>query len=237
VPGVDDEALARHGAVLGAASDAAAVAGLTLKSVKRRRERLAPLSYKNYLYETGANLALATYQRTGAGCSRQRVAYDSRRIADIEEWLTTKLGPLAHFEAVDQSAPAGAQFPRDDRDRVEAAGAPANDRARGVASRCLDCCAGSAHEVRSSVAVTCPAWPFRLGKAPWRAPLSDAEKHRRRNLLSRVGKTAENSSEPENSRRANAGSSPATIRCTGGRADRAVTVKSPSATSTEGSRL
>jgi hypothetical protein len=82
---------------------------LTLKSVKRRRERLAPLSYKNYLYEKGANLALATYQRTGAGRSRQRVAYDSRRIADIEEWLTTKLGPLAHFEAVDQSTQAGAE--------------------------------------------------------------------------------------------------------------------------------
>ena len=83
-PSVDDEILARHGAVLEAASDAAAVAGLTLKSVKRRRERLAPLSYKNYLYEKGANLSLATYQRTGAGYSRQRVAYDSRRIADIE---------------------------------------------------------------------------------------------------------------------------------------------------------
>lgn len=40
-PSVDDEILARHGAVLEAASDAAAVAGLTLKSVKRRRERLA----------------------------------------------------------------------------------------------------------------------------------------------------------------------------------------------------
>ena len=108
-PSVDDEILARHGAVLEAASDAAAVAGLTLKSVKRRRERLAPLSCKNYLYEKGANLALATYQRTGAGRSRQRVAYDARRIADIEEWLTTKLGPLARFEAVHQSAQAGAQ--------------------------------------------------------------------------------------------------------------------------------
>ena len=52
-PSVDDEILARHGAVLEAASDAAAVAGLTLKSVKRRRERLAPLSYKNYLYRKG----------------------------------------------------------------------------------------------------------------------------------------------------------------------------------------
>jgi hypothetical protein len=75
-------------------------------------------------------------------------------------------------------------------------------------SRCLDCCAGSAHEVRSCVAVACPAWPFRLGKSPWRIPLSDAEKARRRNLLAQVGKT---SSEPEKSRQANAGSPAAAI--------------------------
>lgn len=101
-PSVDDEILARHGAVLEAAAAAAAVAGLTLKTVKRRRERLAPVSYKNYLYEDGANLAMAIYQRAGAGHSRQRVAYDPRRIGDIKAWLTAKLGPLAEFEAVDQ---------------------------------------------------------------------------------------------------------------------------------------
>lgn len=37
------------------------------------------------------------------------MAYDSRRIADIEEWLTNKLGPLAHFEAVDQPTQADAE--------------------------------------------------------------------------------------------------------------------------------
>lgn len=33
---------------------------------------------------------------------------------------------------------------------------------------CLDCCAGSATEVRLCAAVKCPSWPFRLGKSPWK---------------------------------------------------------------------
>jgi hypothetical protein len=71
--------------------------------------------------------------------------------------------------------------------------------------RCIDCCGGSAEEVRKCMALTCPAWPFRMGANPWRAPLSEPEKARRRELLSRVGKIAGNSSEPEKSRRVNAG--------------------------------
>jgi hypothetical protein len=38
--------------------------------------------------------------------------------------------------------------------------------------KCLDCCCGSANEVRLCTAVDCPSWPFRLGKSPWRSPLS-----------------------------------------------------------------
>ena len=34
--------------------------------------------------------------------------------------------------------------------------------------RCLDCCIGSAHEVKHCGAVKCPSWPFRLGQNPWR---------------------------------------------------------------------
>lgn len=32
--------------------------------------------------------------------------------------------------------------------------------------RCVECCAGSAHEVRLCVSVTCPSWPFRMGSNP-----------------------------------------------------------------------
>jgi hypothetical protein len=77
--------------------------------------------------------------------------------------------------------------------------------------RCLDCCAGSADEVRKCMSVTCPAWPYRMGVSPWRAPLSEAEKVRRRQILARVGKMAGNSSEPEKSRRPDGASPTAAI--------------------------
>jgi DNA-binding XRE family transcriptional regulator len=122
-PSVDDEILARHGAVLEAAAHAAKVAGLTTKAVEHRRASLPPFSYEYYLYETGGNLRSALYQLrgpgrrrqrvlyqlTGPGRRRQRVAYDPRRIADIAGWLTDYLGPLAIFEAVTQPIQAGAE--------------------------------------------------------------------------------------------------------------------------------
>jgi len=59
--------------------------------------------------------------------------------------------------------------------------APAELRAMGheplspmeaIRARCLDC-AGSSDEVRKCVAMACPSWPFRTGKNPWRAPVSE----------------------------------------------------------------
>ena len=38
---------------------------------------------------------------------------------------------------------------------------------QAIRARCLDCCAGSADEVRKCVSLTCPSWPFRTGKNPW----------------------------------------------------------------------
>lgn len=35
-------------------------------------------------------------------------------------------------------------------------------------ARCLDCCGGSAQEVRYCTARKCPSWPFRMGQSPWR---------------------------------------------------------------------
>jgi hypothetical protein len=49
-----------------------------------------------------------------------------------------------------------------------------------------------ATEVRKCTAVRCPSWPFRLGANPWRAPLSEAERARRRERKARVGKRAGN---------------------------------------------
>ena len=39
--------------------------------------------------------------------------------------------------------------------------------------KCLDCSNDSAQEVRLCTAVDCPSWPFRMGRNPWRAPLSE----------------------------------------------------------------
>jgi len=50
---------------------------------------------------------------------------------------------------------------------------------RALRLKCLDCCNGSAQEVRLCTAVDCPSCPFRMGKNPWRAPLG-AEAHAQR---------------------------------------------------------
>lgn len=51
---------------------------------------------------------------------------------------------------------------------------------KALRARCLDCCCGSASEVRKCVAVECPSWPFRMGKNPFRQKrtLSDEQRQR-----------------------------------------------------------
>jgi hypothetical protein len=44
---------------------------------------------------------------------------------------------------------------------------------QAIRAHCLDCCGGSAHEVRRCMALRCPSWPFRTGKNPWRGPISE----------------------------------------------------------------
>lgn len=40
---------------------------------------------------------------------------------------------------------------------------------RAIRAKCLDCCAGSAHEVKLCPSSSCSLYPFRLGKNPNRA--------------------------------------------------------------------
>ncbi len=54
---------------------------------------------------------------------------------------------------------------------------------RALRLKCLDCCNGSAREVRLCTAVDCPSWPFRMGKNPWRRPLTGEERVERRARL------------------------------------------------------
>lgn len=53
---------------------------------------------------------------------------------------------------------------------------------RALRLKCLDCCNGSAREVRLCTAVDCPSWPFRMGKNPWAGPVSEARREHGRRL-------------------------------------------------------
>src|SRR5262245_57478176 len=61
------------------------------------------------------------------------------------------------------------------RDALQAAGFEPMSLAEAIRAKCLDCCAGSAQEVRYCVAVTCPSWPYRMGLNPFRAERSAAQ--------------------------------------------------------------
>ena len=58
--------------------------------------------------------------------------------------------------------------------------------------RCIDCCAGSSLEARLCTAVSCPSWPFRMGRNPWRAPVSEERRQLGRELAARRPRGAEN---------------------------------------------
>jgi hypothetical protein len=66
---------------------------------------------------------------------------------------------------------------------------------RALRLRCLDCCNGSAQEVRLCTAVDCPSWPFRMGRNPWRTPLDDQERAQRADRMKRNRAAASTSPE------------------------------------------
>lgn len=68
---------------------------------------------------------------------------------------------------------------------------------RALRLKCLDCCNGSVREVRLCTAVDCPRWPFRMGKNPWRRPLTGEERAERQARF--VGKSPAAPSEAQNS--------------------------------------
>lgn len=108
----DREMLADLGAWLQSAGDAATVTGRTLKAIKRQREygrgRMAPSPYSKILYGHGAylseGLAVAIYQRAGAGRSETRMVFSPERIPDPRAWLEARLGPLVHFDIAEAPA-------------------------------------------------------------------------------------------------------------------------------------
>jgi len=59
---------------------------------------------------------------------------------------------------------------------LEAAGFEPSSPMEVIRAKCLDCCAGSAQEVRYCVAASCPSWPYRMGSNPFRPPMSEERK-------------------------------------------------------------
>lgn len=60
-----------------------------------------------------------------------------------------------------------------------------------VRLRCLDCCGGSAQEVRYCTARKCPSWPFRMGTNPWRKERPPMNEEAKTALADRLAKARE----------------------------------------------
>jgi hypothetical protein len=58
---------------------------------------------------------------------------------------------------------------------------------KAIRRKCLECSGGSHAEVTDCLVRQCPLFPFRLGKNPWRAPVSEAQRQAsRRNVATLV---------------------------------------------------
>src|SRR5882672_4763556 len=65
---------------------------------------------------------------------------------------------------------------------------------RVIQAKCLDCCGGSAGEVRKCTATGCPLWPYRLGTNPLRERRVMSEEQRAASILRLAKNRAEKSS-------------------------------------------
>lgn len=65
------------------------------------------------------------------------------------------------------------------RDELTALGHAPTPVPKAVRRNYLDCCNGSAVEVRHCAVTSCALYPFRFGKNPWRATKVLSDEHRR----------------------------------------------------------
>ena len=96
-----------------------------------------------------------------------------------------KLTP-AQIDIATELGPDGFPIGRDPRrmtqDELRAIGHEPMPLLEVVRARCLDCCGGSAAEVRKCMAPDCRSWPYRLGTNEWRPPPSEAQREHTRSL-------------------------------------------------------
>ena len=55
-----------------------------------------------------------------------------------------------------------------------------------IKSKCLDCSGGNRAEVRDCLVTNCALFPFREGRSPWRAPVSEARREAARRSAARL---------------------------------------------------
>lgn len=67
---------------------------------------------------------------------------------------------------------------------------------KAIRTKCLDCCCGSAHEVKMCPCLNCSLYPFRMGADPYRKKREYSEEQRavlaarlRRNTSTNTGRT------------------------------------------------
>jgi len=130
----------------------------------------------------GVGVALEITTRRGR--ERVREVFTGRKVASLSP------AELEHAQRAGYEPDGEYLVGRDPRemtrDQLEATGHEPMSPTEAIRAKCLDCCAGSAHEVRCCVAMACPSWPFRTGKNPWRAPASEAQREASRRNAARM---------------------------------------------------
>lgn len=84
--------------------------------------------------------------------------------------------------AFETDAAEGVKIGRDPRkmthDELRQCGHEPTPVLAALRAKCIDCCAGSASEVRKCVSVSCALWPFRINKNVWREKREMSEEQR-----------------------------------------------------------
>jgi hypothetical protein len=109
-PSLDDRIFAQTGVWMENASHVSRTFPLltgNIERIKKARQRLGTVSYKDYYRKTSPtsspHLRTVTYRLTGPGQRRHQAVFDAREWADqdrVKGWLEGKLGALASFEVV-----------------------------------------------------------------------------------------------------------------------------------------
>ena len=141
---------------------------------------------------------------TRLGRERVRELFTGCRVSSLSEDDLAR-AQAAGYELGADGHLVGRDPRRMTQDEIRAMGHQPMSPMQAIRAKCLDCCAGSADEVKKCSAMTCPSWPFRTGKNPWRAPISEEVREARRE---RALKTFGKSSDPVNGAGESAGDDP-----------------------------